>query len=240
MTWVGLINKIGFVGTYKCDLILYLAKIIAFAGKKVAIVDACEEDVWKYNVPVYLDSKIITYHDIDIYLDCKTSRDNMKLDLSNYDIVFFDYGFNKDLLQYAKECDALIIVSTIEKHIIMKLRECLKAITVTNGETEGIGIQGKKIDAIKIYRDVVLCKIGPKYVDNLLDIDDRVNIVMEYILGFDEISYKCRIENQYNDYIKFNKLPKTFKAMLADIVKACTDLNDKNIKKALNKAERGI
>lgn len=236
---MSLINKIGFVGTYKCDLILYLAKIVAFAGKKVAIVDACEEDVWKYNVPVYLDSKVITYYDIDIYLDCKTMRDNIKLDLSNYDIVFFDFGFNKDLAQYIKECDALVIVSTMEKHIIMKLRECLKTIRVMNSETEDNDVQGKKTDIIKIYRDVVSCKISTKYVDSLLDIDDMVNVVLEYILSFDEIGYKCRIENQYNDFIKFNKLPKTFKTMLIDIIRGCTDLNEKQIKKSLNKAERG-
>ena len=63
-------NRIGFIGSYKCDLILYIAKITSAAGKKVAIVDAAGEPVWEYNVPVYLDNRIITYDDIDIYLNC--------------------------------------------------------------------------------------------------------------------------------------------------------------------------
>ena len=51
-------NRIGFIGSYKCDLILYIAKITSAAGKKVAIVDAAGEPVWEYNVPVYLDNRI--------------------------------------------------------------------------------------------------------------------------------------------------------------------------------------
>ena len=62
-------------------------------------------------------------------------------------------------------------------------------------------------DAIKIYRDIVNSKINTDYIDSILDINQKINIVLEYILTLDEIDYKYRLENQYGDSIVLKSLP---------------------------------
>lgn len=236
---------IGFAGSYKCDLLLYLARIVLAAGKKVAIIDAVTDDIWSYSVPTYLDKKIVTYGDVDIYLDCKTAEAYEEIDFNNYDIVFVDFGFNKDMSYYMSLCDSIILVTDLEKNNVLKLREYIKSFAASekynearSSDSDGTERKSNN-DAIKIYRDVVSSKINTKYTDTLLDIGDKLNVVMEYIVEFDELNYKCRIESQYNDRIKFNKLTKAYKVMLVDIIESCTELDRKSILKALKKAERG-
>ena len=241
--------QIGFAGSYKCDLLLYLARTVLAAGKKVAIVDAVADDIWSYSVPVYLDNKIVTYSDVDIYLGCKTAETYKTIEFNKYDVVFVDFGFNKDMSYYMSLCDSIILVTDIERNNILKLREYIKAFTasegfnskyVVNNSSDGGGHKNKSnIDVIKIYRDVVGSKISPRYTDTILDIDEKLNIAMEYIVQFDEINYRCRIESHYNDTFKFNKLTKAYKVMLIDIIESCTELDRKSITKALKKAERG-
>jgi len=241
--------QIGFAGSYKCDLLLYLARTVLAAGKRVAIVDAAEEDIWSYSVPTYLDNKVVTYGDVDIYLGCKTAETYEAIEFNNYDIVFVDFGFNKNMSYYMGLCDKIILVTNLEKNNVLKLREYIKAFTnfeVFNGkgsadnsaDGEKVEVKTKK-DAIKIYLDVVKSKINSQYTDTLLDIDEKLNIVMEYIVEFDEINYKHRIESQYNDLIRFNKLSKAYKYLLVDLIENSTDLDRKSIEKALKKAERG-
>jgi len=241
--------QIGFAGSYKCDLLLYLARIVLAAGKKVAIVDAAEEDLWSYSVPTYLDNKIVTYSDVDIYLGCRNAEVYESIEFNNYDVVFVDFGFNKNMSYYMGLCDKVVLVTNLEKSNVLKLREYIKAFANSeifngklsvNGSANGEKNESKsKLDAIKIYLDVVRSKINSRYTDTLLDIDEKLNIVMEYIVEFDEINYRCRIESQYNDSFKFNKLTKAYKYMLIDIIENCIDLDRKSIAKALRKAERG-
>lgn len=226
--------KIGFAGSYKCDLLLYLARIATAAGKRVAIVDAASEDIWSYSVPVYMDKKLVTYNDTDIYLSCNTKGSLGDVDLGKYDMVFFDFGFNKDMVEYASQCDAGILISDIERNHVLRLREYIKAFTLAL-ESE----DKPKMDVIKIYRDVVDSKINTKYTDTLLDIGDKLNIAMEYIVGFDSVDYRCRIESQYNDNIKFNKITKDLKSMFVDILESCTQIDRKSLLNAMKKAERG-
>jgi hypothetical protein len=249
--------EIGFAGSYKCDLLLYLARIVMAAGKKVAIVDAVEDDIWSYSVPVYLDKKIVTYSDVDIYLGCKNAQSYENVEFNKYDVVFVDFGFNKDMSYYMSQCDSVVLVSDIDRSNILRLREYIKAFTTCEGfgkpsviENDEGGNEDEngnekeykrksKMDVIKVYRDIVASKINTKYTDNLLDINEKLNVAMEYVIHFDEINYKCRIESQYNDSFRFNKLTKDYKVMLVDIVESCIGLDRKLITKALKKAERG-
>ncbi|OPZ87567.1 MAG: hypothetical protein BWY74_03372 [Firmicutes bacterium ADurb.Bin419] len=240
---------IGFAGSYKCDLLLYLARTVLAAGKKVAIVDAVGDDIWSYSVPVYLDNKIVTYSDVDIYLGCNTAEPYENIEFNKYDIVFVDFGFNKDMSKYMNQCESVVMISDIERSNVLKLREYIKAFitsegfcskdAVNNSEDRKEHDSKSQVDIIKIYRDVVGSKINTKYTDTLLDINEKLNVVMEYIVQFDEVNYRCRIESQYNDRFKFDKLTKAYKVMLVDILESCTELDRKSITKALKRAERG-
>ncbi|WP_010250314.1 hypothetical protein [Acetivibrio cellulolyticus] len=241
--------QIGFAGSYKCDLLLYLARTVLAAGKKVAIVDAVDDDIWSYSVPVYLDNKIVTYSDVDIYLGCKTAEYYEEIKFNNYDIVFVDFGFNKNMSNYMNQCDSVIMVTDIERSNVLKLREYIKAFIASEGfgrkYTVNTSEDGKEsenksqVDIIKIYRDVIGSKINTRYTDTLLDINEKLNVLMEYIVQFDEINYRCQIESQYNDRFRFDKLTKAYKVMLLEIIESCTNLDRKSINKAFKKAERG-
>lgn len=241
--------EIGFAGSYKCDLLLYLARIAIAAGKKVAIVDAAQEDTWSYSVPVYLDNKLVTYSEVDVYLERKTPQSFEEIEFNKYDIVFVDFGFNKEMASYMSQCDAVVLISDIEKQNVLRLRGYLKSFEthLASGKSNDTSIEEStntvvnknRMDAIKIYRDVINSKINTKYTDTLLEIGEKLNIVLEYIIGFDEIDYRCRIESQYNDNFKFNKLTKHLKIMLVDILESCTEIDRKSLLNAMKKAERG-
>lgn len=62
-------KKIGFIGAYdKTDLILYVAKAIAEAGKSVLVIDATVLQKARYIVPCIAPSKyyITEYEKIDV------------------------------------------------------------------------------------------------------------------------------------------------------------------------------
>lgn len=238
---MGSLIKIGLAGSYKCDLLLYIACVANATGKKVAIIDATTEKEMEYTTPRCFDNTVVTYNNVDVHLDCNDDDTFKKVNFNQYDIVFIDYGFNVKLAADMSKCDMQILVTNIEKSSIMRLSGFVKALAESiSNSSDSVGQVGIKKDMIKIYRDVIDSKITTKYTDSLLNISDKINIAMEYIVYLNEQDYKCRIETEYNDIFKFNKITKAYKNMIIDIIEGSLGLARKEIIKAFKKAERGL
>lgn len=229
------LTKIGFAGSYKCDLLLYFARIAGSAGKKVMLVDSTDEQLLPYSVPNTFNDNITTYGNCDIYSGCNNLKIYEQLDFSNYDILFIDYGFNEELAHYMLDCNEIIFVSNLEKYNVLKLRGYIESLTeaVLKDKKEDINI-------IKIYRDIVKSKIDKRYIDSILALNEILDVKGEYLFYFDEVDYKIRIESQYDDNFRFNKLMKEHRVMFSEILGKYLDLKDRKLNKAIRKAGRRI
>ncbi len=99
-------KKVGFIGGYKkTDLLLYIAKMLIIAGKKVLVVDTTIEQRAKYIVPS-IDptfSYITNYEDIDVAIGFKEIDEIQEYLASkdpNYDYALIDIDRASTLLNF--------------------------------------------------------------------------------------------------------------------------------------------
>lgn len=99
-------KKVGFIGGYKkTDLLLYIAKMLIIAGKKVLVVDTTIEQRAKYIVPS-IDptfSYITNYEDIDVAIGFKEIdeiREYLASKDPDYDYALIDIDRASTLLNF--------------------------------------------------------------------------------------------------------------------------------------------
>lgn len=99
-------KKVGFIGGYKkIDLLLYIAKMLTIAGKKVLVIDTTLEQRAKYIVPS-IDptfSYITNYEDIDVAIGFKEIDDIQEYLASkdpDYDYALIDIDRSGALLDF--------------------------------------------------------------------------------------------------------------------------------------------
>ncbi|MCX7772104.1 MAG: hypothetical protein N2376_03210 [Clostridia bacterium] len=228
--------KLGFIGSYKCDIMLYLARTLLAAGKTAAIVDASSEHIWDYHVSKISNSTVVTQKGLDVFLSCDSQQNYEQMAYEEYDFILIDFGTNRSLAKYFKECSVHFIVLDMEKMNIIRLSSFLHVFFQFDSTEED---QQEKREFIRIYRDIIDSKINIPYINKIIGADDKINVALEYMMYLDGMDYKCRIENQYNDTIRFTKISKAFKHMLLEILDTFSNIEKKHLLKALKKAERG-
>lgn len=222
---MGSLTKIAFMGCKVNDMILYFSRIFIHLGKKVAVVDASLEQLLKYSVPEAGEGNLITYRNVDVFLDCDNMEKLSKLNTNGYDIVMINFGLNDELIKEVSDCSIRFAVTDLERHNILKLKDFL-----SRADTN--------LDIIRIYRDVVDSKISKKYLDSILE-SFRIKYIADYEFYLDDVEYTTRIESQHNDIFKFNKLPKEYKAMFQEVIIEYLSVDKKQLVSAIKMAERG-
>lgn len=226
MIRVGSLIKVGFIGHKTEDIMMYLSRIILNMGKRVAVFDASNEQILRYYAPNIDESSNVTnYRNIDFYSSCQSIEAHCKIEFSKYDVVLINYGYNTELLDEYSSCSHKFIVTDLERHSILKMKNTCSKLN-------------KSIEIFRVFRDVVNCKIDEKYINNVLD-NVMVKILNDYIIFHDDNELICKIESQYNDIFKFNKLPKFFKDILLDILNSL-GFDKKSSVKALKISEKGV
>lgn len=244
--------KVGFAGSYKADILLFMARIFHALGKKVTVVDATDEQYLVYSIPNYLNNKVITYENTDFYLGCNTHENYEKIPFEKYDIAFIDFGFNKSMTKCCKSSDRIILITDLERHNVMRLRDFISDFikkehshTDANekqsdsSEIESREILNESCSFTRIYRDIVDSKINVKYLDSLLDVSASINITSQYLIYLDDCDYRIRIESQYDDCFRFHKLSKVYKIMFSELIVEYMDIPRKDADKAIRVAEKG-
>lgn len=99
-------KKIGFIGAYdKTDLILYIAKVIAEAGKTVLVIDTTITQKARYIVPCIAPSKyyITEYEGVDVAVGFNSLEEIQEYSGSsqlNYDLILIDIDDSKNFNNY--------------------------------------------------------------------------------------------------------------------------------------------
>ncbi|HEX2945639.1 MAG TPA: hypothetical protein VHT96_06765 [Clostridia bacterium] len=250
--------KIGLAGSYKCDLIMYFSRILHSAGKKVAIIDASEEQFLSYCVPLVFDSDhMVTYRDIDVYYKARNEEDCVNFIRGDYDVILVDAGFNAKMYNYLAGCDYCIFVTDPEIHNVQRLSEFigkypgLKLLKpkakagdkpeVKSGEEAGTAaaIEAAKGSQIRVFRDMCPGKIDYKYLCSILDKPAAAQYIGEYVFQLDENDRRLGLYCQYDHIFKFTNLSKDYKLMFADMLETFFGMNKKQVKKSISRAERG-
>lgn len=217
--------RLGFVGTYKVDLLHYFSRILIALNKEVVIVDATKEQYLQATIPEPINN-VTTYQGVDYVVNHYKMNQLSTLDYSQYDIALIDYGLNEEIHQDYINCTIIFVVTDFERHNVLKLKNILNEFN-------------QSIKVVKIYRDVILSKISCQYINHLLDIEVKAKVLAEYLFEFKEADYRCKLLCQYNNNFTFKKLTKEYKRMFADIVEELYDVRSRETIKAIKVAEEG-
>ena len=149
-------KTIGFIGAYdKTDLIVYIARILVAAGKKVLVIDATTLQKAKYIVPAISPTKsyVTNFEDIDIAVglyDFTSIKEYLGMPLHavfDYDYIFIDcapVGMVIDAAIVAKCSDAAIMMiesGAVKRKLALEAKEKL--------ETAGCPILGVVLNKVE-------------------------------------------------------------------------------------------
>lgn len=213
---------IGFVGSDKYEILLYLSRILYHLNKQVLLVDYSETQALTLSIPIPE-----TLRESNTYLDYRgidfiKGRDYFLNMGKDYDYVLIDFGYNHGVLSNIK-CHNIIYVTDLQLHHAKRLK-CSS-------------VKGNPQNYI-IIKDVFPCKISPDLI--LKEISLKAIIEDIYVIKQDALDIKFKIQSQYNQTFYFDKLSKSMKTFLKDIICRFDENLDKTqIQNAYKKAERG-
>lgn len=229
-------KTIGFLGGYdKVDLILYIARILSLAKKKVILIDATTNQKAKYVVPAISPTRtyVTEFEGFDVAVGFK-SMEEIKQYLGigdkplGYDIALLDIDTPEmfqsfDAIRNYRNC----FVTAFDLYSLKKGLEVLSACTVP-------------IQLTKVLFSKNMTKEENQYLDYLsLGYKvkwDKTIINFPIELG----NYSVTVENQIVSRIKIKRLSSHYKESLEYLMETIfyEDLSSKEISKAIKTLER--
>ena len=214
-------KKVGFIGGYnKIDMLLYVAKMLTIAEKKVLLVDTTKEQTAKYIVPAINPtvSYITNYEDIDVAIGFNNLRE-IKEYLSeelDYDFILVDIDNIQAFINYEMDNSFKnYFVTSFNVYSIKKGLEIIKELANPIELTKVIFAK-QILDEENNYLDFL--SLGYKVKWN----DYRVYFPLE--MG-DESAI---IDNQRLSRIKFSNLTSQYKESLMYITEELIGENEEN------------
>lgn len=211
-------TKLSFVGTYKWDLIHYLASIYGVLGKKVAIVDASCEQELRHTLPNAGMGDVMTWHNADCYMAEAAGED--------YDVIMTDYGLMLDSRADLSDSTLMLIVTDLQRQHLDRLTGVLKNLP---GE----------IPTVKIYRALPEGAVNGRYADRHLMLKDQLHIVADYEITLNSRDEQLKLLGQYEGFPHFKGLSPAYMTLLSDIVEETMQLPLKTVRKAVRTAQGG-
>lgn len=218
--------KLGFVGAYKADILYYFANILTRLNKRVLVIDASHEQTFKYSIPNMMSDEETNFRGIQYVFDKRTIDTLSKIDYMPYDIVLIDYGFNSEVREDWYQCNIMFVITDYQKHHLIKLKQLLE-------------YKIDNIKFVKIYRDVVNCKINKKYTNYFLNIEDQAEVLEEYVLDLTEQDKVNQLLFQHDLFFSYKKLSKSYKNLFVDIISEFYTFKEQDIKRGIHHIEEG-
>lgn len=231
-------RKISFIGSYdKTDLIIYIAKILVAAGKKVLVIDSTITQKAKYVVPVIKPTSayVTEFEEIDVAVGFK-NFDEIKQYLGmpihaelTYDIALIDIDNYEAINNFHIEtAEKNYFVTSFDAYSLKKGLEILS------------GLQ----EILKLTK-VLFSKESSKEEDdylNYLSLGYKIEWEEERIYFPFEVGDQSVIaENQRVSKIKFKKLSTQYKEALIYIAEEILQEDNYNkIRKIFKQLEKGV
>jgi hypothetical protein len=216
-------NVVAYVGIENFDYILYTARILTKAGKKVLLIDHSESMLLKYSFPqpegIHCDDNLITYRGVDF------TTISANLDLINlYDDILIFYGFNASCFDMVY-CNRIICVTDLFRYHHEKIVASLsESFFLKHGRLELL---------VRDYLDIK---------STLATIINQLNITSDNItkLYRDDCDYENSLNCHFSRNIHFNRISKSLKLyLIREVEKLHPDMEKKQLRKAYRQAGKG-
>ncbi len=213
-------KAIGFVGIDKGDLLIYLASILCCLDYKVTIFDHSHKQLLQYCIPESEgDFDKITYRGVDYQFFKPVKEENYK----DYDIILLDLG-EWTTIEEINGLDHVYLVTDSSRYHMEKYIDLL------------IDLR-KNVNII--FKNICNCKINKQYLIETMK-RSKVLLGKTYEVRLDPLDYEYEIRMQYEPYQEFKELSKPYESLLCLIVTEITGLDMQRIKKAYNRARKGV
>lgn len=213
------LTKLGFIGSYKADMLLFIARSLALLDLKVIVVDCDPNGYLSDYLPEVVDKKVMHGKHVDYYLGPLPSYFE-----GLYDIALCDFGTSEAYASDYIACQWHFMITDPQKHHINRLRTFLQRISERQ----------ERVQLIKIYRDMITGKINEQYLDFTLSVHEVFEVIASYVFEHHIEDYKYRIHSTYNEQIMFSALPKTYWMFYQDLIEELLDMDKKLIRDAVN------
>lgn len=201
-------KKVGFIGAFeKTDLILYVAKILTEAKKRILIIDTTVLEKARYIVPAIAPTKLYVteYEGIDVAVgfenldELDKYLDNIEL---NYDIILIDIDSSEMFESFnMAEAEKLYFITAFDNFSLMKGMEIISNIK-------------SKIKMTKILFENDISEENDEYL-NLLSLTYPVEWENDKLyFPYDQGDLTAIIENQRVSKIKFKNLSSQYNESL--------------------------
>lgn len=228
-------TKVAFIGSYdKADMIIYLAKALTIAGKKVIVVDSTVLQKTRYIVPTIqpLKKYITTYEGVDIGIGFESFEDISLYKQQNGENYEYDY--------------ALVDIDSTRNYVAFKIAPTDKHYFVTSMDIYNIrrGLQIFKIlpaetEVTKVIYSREMLVQEDQYI-NYLSSGLKLKWTSDYVFFPFEIGDQSRIfEIQRSGRITTKGLSSTYRDSLEYLLQGfATDLKGSAIRKAINELDK--
>lgn len=232
-------KTIGFIGAYdKTDLIVYIARILVAAGKKVLVIDATTLQKAKYIVPAISPTKsyVTNFEDIDIAVglyDFTSIKEYLGMPLHavfDYDYIFIDADSPEAIESFdLNTANQNYFVTAFDTYSLKRGLEILSGIS-----------EPMRLKKVLFSKN---CTVEEDEYLNYLSLGykiiwDEEKIYFPFELGDQTVI----MENQRVAKIKLKKLSELYKASLMYIVEELLDSEKEsvNLKKIFKQLEKGV
>ncbi len=234
---------VGFIGSEKYDIILYLSRILYHLGSRVLVIDLNENEAVSSCIPYtgknriggelgnkdFLEDGYIDYRGVHYFQEKIVSTDDAKkiegyiaYAKQYYDVILMDMGF-----LYAKglekACNKLFFTTDQQKHNLERIAKIDKPVQAEN---------------YMILKDICSTKITSKVIRQEFHLDIEENKIFR--IYQDEEDMRNKIHCQYNAAISFPKISGAFTEALLEITAILyPESTRKEISQAYAKAKKG-
>ncbi|MBE5962304.1 MAG: hypothetical protein E7256_13145 [Lachnospiraceae bacterium] len=233
---------VGFVGSEKYDIILYLSRILYHLGSRVLVIDLNENKAVSSCIPYGGKNRLgerdgkeeiledyIDYRGVHYFQEKVTESDD-RVEMERYltfarryyDVILMDMGFG-----YAtgmeRTCDKLFFTTDQQKHNLERIAKIDKV---------------PQAESYMILKDICSTKITSKVIRQEFHLDIEEGRIFR--IYQDEEDMRNKIHCQYNAAISFSKISGAFMETLLEITAILyPESSRKEISLAYAKAKKG-
>jgi 5'(3')-deoxyribonucleotidase len=229
-------KKIGFIGAFdKTDYIIYIARLLTLAGKKVILIDSTVNQKAKYIIPAVMPirSYVTEYQEFDVsvgFYGFGSIEEYLYIDNieNSYDVALIDVDSPEVFANFDMEyADINYFVTSFD---MFSLRKGLEAISGLKEIT--------KFKKVLIARDTL--KQDNDYL-NFLSEDFKL-IWDDEIICFkpNPIDANIMIENQRSALVSFKNLSQDFIFNIMQMAGEIGEISSNELKKILKLVEKGV
>ncbi|WP_052646936.1 hypothetical protein [Paenibacillus terrae] len=236
-----------FIGaTDKTDLLFYISKVLATAGKRVLIVDATNQQKYRYSIPHITKGNLITEYDgFDVATGFGAQNKGIhevlqhyfktkKEHLDSYEYILLDTDTEEFLSEVPnapwKEIHQHVLITNCERFTIERNVEILESYVKGNDEIPFARVQYPFVDTHvkEDYLNSVLSHLRIQFVEE-----------REFEFYYDEVNYATKVNNQFENRIYLKPLSRQAKKTLYGLIRTVTTEDSNTLKAAFKAAEKG-